>query len=219
MSSFRVGRAIAVISLASVGFGCSSSDSGGTTGTSSTTSSTGGGTTGTSGGTTGTSAGTTGSTTGGGSGGPTCDFLTNYTATTTTPLTLADDILPIIQNATVSCSASLVCHGNPSVALKTGSSAMLKLGGDAAAVKAELVANAFSAPSMKRVDPGHVGTSFLAYKIAASDTAHADALGCVTCNGMSSGTMSMCGDKMPSLGTLSPEQRTMILDWIAQGAN
>jgi hypothetical protein len=36
--------------------------------------------------------------------------------------------------------------------------------------------------------------------------------------GATVGTMTACGDPMPTIGTLSAAERTTILDWIAGGA-
>jgi hypothetical protein len=88
-----------------------------------------------------------------------------------------------------------------------------------ATVLAALMTNSVNAPSMKRVVPGNVGQSFLAYKISG-----ATLLACVnsSCSAHASvGTSVPCGDPMPTaaVGTLSATQKSLILDWIAGGAN
>jgi hypothetical protein len=89
---------------------------------------------------------------------------------------------------------------------------------DPAMAKAQLLMPSVNAPTMQRVTPGSVGQSFLAYKI--SDR---NALACVNSmcvSGASVGNNKPCGDVMPSVGNaLTAEQRTKILDWIAQGAS
>ena len=164
-----------------------------------------------------------GSSGGGGGGTGVCADLTNYKASTTTQLSFATDVLPILQDMTgttgPSCAFVSICHGTPAVNLyKAGAgTAMLSFSGTAASVKSMLLANSINDPSMPRVAPGDVGGSFLAHKISGKD-----ALTCsnLTCGGNSMGTITACGDPMPSssVGVLSDANRTKILDWIAQGA-
>ena len=93
-----------------------------------------------------------------------------------------------------------------------------------ATVKSALLANAVNAPSMKRVDPGHVGSSFLAYKISG-----VTGVACVSSScpaGVTVGNTKPCGDPMPNsngqggtAAVLTDAERSKILDWIALGAH
>src|SRR3954447_13815004 len=49
------------------------------------------------------------------SGGGTCDALTGYTPSTTTPVSFATDVYPILSDTNVmnGCGQALICHGNP----------------------------------------------------------------------------------------------------------
>ena len=160
---------------------------------------------------------------GGGSSSGVCSDLMNYKATTTTQLSFATDILPILQDMSgttgPSCAFVSICHGTPAVNLyKPGAgTATLSFAGDAATVKAMLLAKSVNDPSMARVSPGDVGGSFLAHKISGKDALTCSTL---TCTGNTMNMMTACGDPMPSsgVGMLSDANRTKILDWIAQGA-
>ena len=76
----------------------------------------------------------------------------------------------------------------------------------------------------ERRDPGHVGSSFLAYKISG-----AAGVACVSSScpaGVTVGNTKPCGDPMPNAngqgGTaavLTDAERSKILDWIALGAH
>jgi hypothetical protein len=162
---------------------------------------------------------------------PGCDPLTNYTASSTMPLSFATDILPILSGP-MSCGAGGICHGDPPTPLNAAGTKTLQFGPQmgtgnnvtAAMVKAELLGPSVNAPSMKLVVPKNVGASFLAHKISGLD-----ALTCIQSMCMANATvgtnpgsatqMTPCGDPMPRLGgMLSPAQKTKILDWIAQGA-
>jgi hypothetical protein len=188
---------------------------------------TGGGGTGGSGtGTGGSSSGTGGSATG------ICATLMNYAPTTSTAPSFATDIYPILSNTddgsasapAPGCGQTNLCHGSPPAALDIDGTmgVFQSFVGSAASVKTNLLANSFDAPSMKRVDPGHVGTSFLAYKISGTD-----ALACVSSScpaNRNAGNLQPCGDPMPNqngngVAKLSDADRSKILDWIALGAH
>ena len=155
--------------------------------------------------------------------GSTCEMLTSY-ACTSTGISFATDILPILQDmgnssgTSPGCSQTLICHGTPPIFIDTAMTVTQSFLDPPAMVKAALLENSVNAPTMKRVVPGDVGASFLAYKISG-----ATALACVNAmcsSGASVGTSVPCGDPMPTagIGTLTAAQRTMIIDWIAQGA-
>jgi hypothetical protein len=152
-----------------------------------------------------------------------CGDLANYKSSTTTTLSFATDILPILQDSTQTgpgCANVSICHGTPPVNLyKSGGTATLGFMGAASAVKPMLLAKSINDPSMARVTPSNVGQSFLAYKISGEDALKCSNLSCTA--GVTIGTITACGDPMPSqsLGMLSAANRTKILDWIAQGAN
>lgn len=154
---------------------------------------------------------------GGGGGSPACTALTGYTPSTTTPLSFATDIYPILSNM-MSCGTGGSCHGNPPMYLNTAMTKTLPFGDPPAMVLSELMGPSFNDPSMNIVVPKNVGESFIAYKISGPD-----ALGCVASNckkGTSVGVTTACGDGMPPPGytAIAPSDRTKILDWIAQGA-
>jgi hypothetical protein len=155
---------------------------------------------------------------GGESTSPKCMTLDTYTASVTTPPSFATDIYPILSNTTsaVGCGQNILCHGNPSVAIDTAGTKMLSFTAAAAAVKTALLANAVNAPGMKMVVPNDVGESFLAYKISAKDGLECVKSRCT--KGNSTGTITACGDPMPTLGVMTDAERTKILDWIALGA-
>jgi hypothetical protein len=158
-------------------------------------------------------------------GDSTCTDLTNYHASTTTPVSFATDVYPILSDTNVmnGCGQVSICHGNPPSGLDDLFSANKKTlqfvfdTPDPAMAKAQLLMASVNAPSMPRVTPSNVGQSFLAYKISGRA-----ALACVNAMcvaGASIGNNQPCGDVMPSVGqALSDANRTKILDWIALGA-
>jgi hypothetical protein len=156
---------------------------------------------------------------GGGSGPPRpaiCTTLETYTPTTTTPLSFATDIQPVITNA-LTCGLATACHGYPPVFLDPGNTKTMVIVGDPATAKAALLGTSVNAPTMANVVPGQVGQSFVAYKLHGADGLSCVASKCVA--GASIGTAMPCGDPMPSTGgTITDANRTKILDWIAQGA-
>ena len=170
--------------------------------------------------------------TGGGGGGQSgiCAMLTNYVPTTTTAPSFATDIYPIISNTdpgTASspapgCGQTRICHGSPAASINLAGTATLSFVDPAATVKTALLAASVGAPTMKRVDPGHVGTSFMAYKLYGLD-----ALACVSSAcppGTTVGNSRPCGDPMPNvngagIAQLTDAERSKILDWIALGAH
>lgn len=184
--------------------------------------------------TTGGSGGSPGGGTGGSGAGPSgvCGTLMNYVATTSTAPSFATDIYPILSNTqpgsssmpAPGCGQTILCHGSPAVPINMAGTSTLSFVDSAATVKTALLASAVNAPSMKRVDPGHVGSSFLAYKISG-----AAGVACVNSScpaGVTVGNTKPCGDPMPNAngqgGTsavLTDAERTKILDWIALGAH
>jgi hypothetical protein len=146
--------------------------------------------------------------------------LDNYTASVTTAPSFATDIYPILSNTTAAtgCGQGTICHGTPSVGIDPVGTKMLSFTAAAATVKTALLANSVNAPTMKMVVPNDVGASFLAYKISAKDGLECVKSSCT--KGNSVGTMTACGDPMPTpgLGVLPDADRTKILDWIALGA-
>lgn len=155
--------------------------------------------------------------------GSTCNPLATYQASTTTKISFATDVAPILSGQG-SCGLGTVCHGMPPVYLDAAKTKKLIFATDAATVKATLLGAAVNAPTMKLVVPGNVGASFLAHKINGLDSLKCIASFCVA--GATTGTsapkaeQTACGDPMPAsmLGTLSDSDKTKILDWIAQGA-
>jgi hypothetical protein len=155
----------------------------------------------------------------------TCADLTSYHASTTTPLSFATDIYPILSDTNVmnGCGQVSICHGNPPGGIDDLFAANKKTlqfvfdPPDPAMARANLLMASVNAPSMQRVTPSNVGQSFLAYKISGRT-----ALACVNAScvsGASVGNNQPCGDVMPSVGQeLSAANKTKILDWIAQGA-
>jgi hypothetical protein len=143
--------------------------------------------------------------------------LATYAPTTLTPLSFMTDIYPLLSdtNQTNGCGMTLICHGTPAMKIDPGMTKTLSFVDPAATVKAALLMNAVHAPSMARVSPGNVGSSFMAYKISGKD-----GLACVNsmCSAGAGIGTAPCGDPMPSLGTIADADRTKILDWIAQGA-
>jgi hypothetical protein len=155
----------------------------------------------------------------GGSEGDSCGQLQSYTPSTTTTLSYATDIHPILSNATfaVGCSQTEICHGAPAMALDPAMTKTFSLIDPPATVKTTLLQQPpVNAPGMKFVVPSNVGASLLAYKISP-----ANVLACVNSmcvSGASVGASMPCGDPMPIGGMLTAADRTKILDWIAQGA-
>lgn len=161
-----------------------------------------------------------------------CPQITGYMASTTTPLTFATDIYPILTETTMpsvsmphgGCAQEGICHGNPPGGLDDPFAPTVYLQflfdpADMTAARNSLSMASLNAPTMMRVVPGNVGQSFLAYKIWDKDR---KGLACVNAKcvpGASAGNHMPCGDQMPSIGDINPGDRTKILDWIAQGAN
>jgi hypothetical protein len=154
-----------------------------------------------------------------------CADITGYTAKSTAPVSFATDIYPIFAdtNVTNGCGQTTICHGNPPGGLDdiftpTKYLQFLREPADIAMARAELLMPSVNAPSMQRVVPGNVGQSFLAYKIWDKSRT---GLACVASKceaGAGVGTAMPCGDQMPSVGTIDPADRDLILDWIAKGA-
>ncbi len=156
--------------------------------------------------------------------GSTCtDPLATYKASTSTKISFATDIAPILSSPG-SCGLGTACHGMPPVALDSAKTKHLLFATDAATVKATLLAAAVNAPTMKLVVPSNVAASFLAHKISGLDSLKCIQSSCVA--GATTGTaqptpeQTPCGDPMPAsgLGVLTDSDKTKILDWIAQGA-
>ena len=147
---------------------------------------------------------------------PICTTLETYTPSTTTPLSFAADIQPLM-SAALGCGLATACHGYPPVFLDPGNSKTMVVIGDPVAAKAALRGMSVNAPTMANVVPGQVGQSFMAYKLSGTTGLSCVASKCVA--GASVGTAMPCGDPMPSTGgTLTDADRINILDWIAQGA-
>jgi hypothetical protein len=163
---------------------------------------------------------------GGDEGGPsaTCTAITSYAASTANPVSFATDIYPILSDTNImnGCSQVTICHGNPPSGLDdllspTKTLQFLYSPPDMARARQNLLTASVNAPTMQVVAPGNVGQSFLAYKISDRTTLACVNSMCVA--GASVGNNQPCGDTMPSVGNpLTAEQRTKILDWIAQGA-
>jgi hypothetical protein len=153
----------------------------------------------------------------GGAGDAAVCPLASYTASTSTTLSFATDIYPILSSAT-GCGIANACHGSPGVYVDRAGTRMQSFGGSPATVLAFLLGTlSVNAPGMVLVKPKNVGASFLANKISGKD-----ALTCISsmCRpGASPGTITACGDPMPLPGyPLVDSDKTKILDWIAQGA-
>jgi hypothetical protein len=156
---------------------------------------------------------------GGGAGGCKFDY-TNYQAQTA-PLTLKNDVLPILARG---CALSTSCH-------RTGSTFPPVLGPgfvDGGVVATDMVLagimNALTAPAtevpdwvrLKKGDPEH---SYLMRKLDGSQ--RCGDLTCVAAPG-APGSTKLCGERMPggdSAEPLEPEEIKLIRDWIKQGAN
>jgi hypothetical protein len=154
----------------------------------------------------------------------TCTALTSYTPSTSNFLSFATDIYPILSDTNImnGCSQVTICHGNPPSGLDdllspTKTMQFLYSPPDMARARQNLMTASVNAPTMQVVAPGNVGQSFMAYKISDRNTLACVNSKCVA--GASVGNNQPCGDPMPSGGNpLTAEQRTKILDWIAQGA-
>jgi hypothetical protein len=153
-------------------------------------------------------------------GSDVCSQLTGYTSSATTAPSFATDIYPILTNTSApnGCSQAVICHGTPPFGLDTatGTQTLEFDLPSPANVKTALLAASVNAPTMKRVVPGSVGTSLMAYKISGQSALACANLSCVA--GASVGGHRPCGDAMPTGGTISDADRTKILDWIAKGA-
>ena len=156
---------------------------------------------------------------GGGDSASKCGELQSYQASTTTPISYATDIYPILSNSTyqVGCAQATICHGTPPWPIDAAMTKTFSYLDPPATVKTALLQGVpVNAPSMKFVVPSNVGASFLAYKISDSD-----GLACVNSmcvSGASNSLTTPCGDPMPMGGILTAAERVKILDWIAQGA-
>ena len=145
-----------------------------------------------------------------------CTTLETYTPSTTTTLSFATDIQPMISNA-LTCGLATACHGYPPVFLDPANTKTLVLTGDPVAAKTAFRGMSVNAPTMANLVPGQVGQSFVAYKLSGTDGLSCVASKCVA--GATVGIAQPCGDAMPSIGgTLTDADRIKILDWIAQGA-
>ena len=148
-----------------------------------------------------------------------CGELQSYRASTTTPLSYATDIHPILSNPTyaVGCSQATICHGTPPWPVDAAMTKTFSLIDAAATVKTALLQQVpVNVPSMKFVVPSNVGASFLAYKLSGLDGLACMNAMCVS--GAANTLTTPCGDPMPVGGVLSAAERVKILDWIAQGA-
>lgn len=153
-------------------------------------------------------------------GSAVCTELSGYTASTTTPLSFATDIYPIMASTSTTggCAQESICHGTTPLALNVGGTKFLQFlydPPDVAMAKSGLMMASVNASSMQRVAPNNVAQSMLAYKISGKA-----GLACISsmCTPGASVGKSPCGDPMPTLGTVADADRTKILDWIAQGA-
>ena len=116
-------------------------------------------------------------------GNTTCSDLTGYTASTSTPVSFANDVYPILSDTNImnGCGQTTICHGNPPSGLDDLFSSTKKTlqflfdPPDMAMARSNLLMASVNAPSMQRVVPGNVGQSLLAYKISGRD-----GLACVT---------------------------------------
>ena len=161
-----------------------------------------------------------------------CADLENYTPTSTSQLSFATDVYPILTNTSGTgsgCAQAGACHGADALAINAAGTKLPFIFGTAAApmmdpamAKAQLLTASVNAPGMQRVLPGSVKNSFMAYKLASMDVpASKEALSCISgmCKANASVGTPPCGDPMPTIGKLSAADRTKILDWIASGAS
>jgi len=150
-----------------------------------------------------------------------CSAVTGYTATVTTPPSFATDIYPILANTSMSggCSFTTICHGTTPMKIDSAGTQTLQFlfsPENPAMAKANLMMASINAPTMQRVVASDPGNSFLAYKLQDKSV-----LGCINskCVGTTmSNHITVCGDPMPNVGTISDADRTKILDWIKLGA-
>ena len=153
-----------------------------------------------------------------------CMALASYTPTTTNTISFVNDIMPILTDTgsvpptTPGCSSAAICHGSSPIKIDVAMTKSLMFADTTANVYAALMMNAVNAPTMARVAPGSVANSFMAYKLSGADGLSCIDAKCVS--GASVGTSKPCGDPMPTStsGAITAAQRTLILDWIAQGA-
>lgn len=155
-----------------------------------------------------------------GSTNPACAALTSYTPTSTTPVSFATTVYPILAKTSAmgGCSDAGACHGNPAIPFTPSQTRKLQFvfdPPDPAMAKAQLLTASVHAPTMPNVVPNNVGGSFLAYKISGQE-----GLDCAKNKCVMGATTSpaLCGAPMPNVGTISDADRTTILDWIATGA-
>jgi hypothetical protein len=151
---------------------------------------------------------------------PVCMELKSYTPSSTNQVTFAQ-VYPILANTTSTgsgCSQAAICHGTMPLAINSAGKTLQFLFSpeNMAMAKADLLTASVNAPAMQRVAPGSVQNSLLSYKISGKDGLNCIKSMCTA--GATVGTMTACGDPMPTIGTLSAAERTTILDWIAGGA-
>jgi hypothetical protein len=149
-----------------------------------------------------------------------CGELAAYTPTTTTPLSFATDVYPIMASTSPAggCAQENACHGLSPLFINQLQSKTLQFlynPESPAMAKAGLMMASINAPSMQRVMPSNVAQSLLSYKISGKD-----GLACISsmCSAHASVGTPPCGDPMPSVGTIAASDRSKILDWIATGA-
>ncbi len=156
-----------------------------------------------------------------------CGELESYTSTVPNQLSFATDVYPILTNTSATgsgCAQAGACHGADALAINAsgtiklpfvfGTTAAPMM--DPAMAKAQLMMASVNASGMQRVVAGNVKNSFMSYKISGKD-----GLSCIRsmCQAGASVGSPPCGDPMPTIGVLSPSDRTKILDWIASGAS
>ncbi len=114
--------------------------------------------------------------------------------------TLVRDVEPLMR---ASCGFGASCHGTAQPA----GLVQLTLGsGDAAALRARLLANSRREPSLALVTPGDPSASFLMHKLRGDFTG----LPCAP---------NACGERMPQRSNPLPEEEIALLErWIQQGA-
>ena len=150
-----------------------------------------------------------------GASAPICATLETYTPSTTTPLSFAADIQPLMSRPVVRPGDRMPWL--PSRVSGSGEHQVVDVHRRPGGGKAALRGMSVNAPTMANLVPGQVGQSFMAYKLSGTTGLSCVASKCVA--GASVGTAMPCGDPMPSTGgTLTDADRIKILDWIAQGA-